>query len=283
MNGSALQDSSNKISIPEKAPRTGAKASRLFRALRRSGMLFDALVISAAMAVAIRIEWHASFDEIIRMWRNEPLSNLLNWKIVAAFGLFAVVLLWTSSHHHGFPPRRRSLLQEQMLNLRDCAVSEIFLVSTLYVTGAETLSRGFVLCFLALVAIGLGLRRLIYRTFPEPARRRNILIIGTDSTAYAVRETLREDPQIGYDFKGFVKLSNSKFNDESDPAELVGTVDALAEHVHNYSVDEVFLTESCSRKIVLKIVRHARELGVTARMIPGHLRSAVDQKNRSRS
>ncbi|HEV2323750.1 MAG TPA: hypothetical protein VGS10_07350 [Terracidiphilus sp.] len=245
--------------------------------------LLDALIIFASMAIAVRIKWHTSIFVMPWLYPQGPLTNLKAWKLLAAFGGFAVLLLWTSSHHYESASRKRSLLREQKLNLEDCAISGLFLVSALYLLGADAPSRGFVLLFVLLVAFGLGIRRLIYRTFPkDPSGPRNVLIIGVDSIALALRDQLREDPELGYTFKGFVKLSNSEANTMADPDEIVGTIDKLAEHVCNYSVNEVFLTDSCGRETALTLVDQAHELGIGACLVPGHLRFGVNPRNRLR-
>src|SRR6185437_4439192 len=156
---------------------------------------------------------------------------------------FAIVLLWNSSRRNDCTLRKRTPLQEQKLNLQDCAVAGLFLIVALYLADAETLSRGFVLLFVVLVACGLGLRRLIYRALPrEQTGPSNVLIIGLDPTAVAIREQLRDDSKLGYSFRGFVKLSELEPDSAADPNEVVGTIDKLAEHIRKYSVTEVFLT-----------------------------------------
>lgn len=267
----------------ENAGKATPQSARLFRGLRSLGMPFDALIIFAALLISVHIEWHSPIRETLWFWREHAVSNIPAWKPVTAFCGFAVVLLWISSHHYEFALRKRTLIQEQKLNLQDCLVSGLFLIGALYLVGAETVSRGFVLLFLVLVAFGLGLRRIIYRTFPaEPAGPCNVLIIGADSTARALREQLRDDRGFGYAFKGFVKLSASEPDGVADPNEVIGTIDKLPEHVYRYSVNGLLLTASCGREMTRRIVHQARELGVEARMVPRHIRFGAQKRNRTR-
>lgn len=279
MKGIPAQDSSGNALAVEKVRMAAAQSGRVLRAMRQSALLLDASIIFTAMAIAFWIEWRTP-----RFWVGEALSNVPKWKLLSAFGGFAIVHLWISGHHYDSALAPRNLLQVQRLNLQDCAISGFLLFSALYLLGLETLSRGFVLLFIAFVAFGLGLRRLIYRAFPaEPVGSRNVLIIGSDSTALAIRDQLREDPKLGYIFKGFVKLSNAESDQIDNPGDVIGSVDKLAEHVYKYSVNEVFLTPSCSREVALKLVSQARELGIHARMVLGRLRLEVNQTNRSQS
>jgi FlaA1/EpsC-like NDP-sugar epimerase len=271
--GITAQDSPDNASSAESRRKGAVPSGGIFRALRNLASLLDASIILAALAGATGIEWQTP-----QFWQVGTLSNVPTWKLLAVFAVFAVVLLWTSSHHYDSAPPRCTLFREQKLNLQDCALSAVVLVSMLYLSGAEALSRSFVALFLFLVASGLGVRRLIYRTFPaEPGGARHVLIIGADSRALAIREQLRTDPELGYIFKGFVKLSNSEPGSIDDQSEVVGTVDKLAEHVCKYSVNELFLTPSCSRELALKLVSQARELGIHSRMVLGHLRLGMNQ------
>jgi FlaA1/EpsC-like NDP-sugar epimerase len=275
---------SSKTSSAATAGKATDQTAQFFLVLRRLRTPLDALIIVVAAAAAARIEWHMILGNLQRVWQGGAAANNSLWRIFATFFGFAVLLLWISSRHPVSSLGKRSFLQEQKLNLRDCAISGLFLVGALYLVGAETLSRSFVLVFLALVACGLGLRRMIYRRFPtETVSTHNVLIIGSDSAACAFREQLRDGAGVGYVFKGFVKLSDSEPDCIADAAEVVGTIENLAEHVCKYSVNGVVLTASCSKEMTRRIVGQARELGVEARMIHGHLRLEVNRKNRARS
>lgn len=275
----AARDTSGDALPGEKVQMAASQSERVLLALRPSALFLDALIVFASMAFAFWIEWRTP-----RFWLGEAHSIVPLWKLLSAFGGFAVVLLWMGGQHHDSTLRPRNLLQEQRLNLQDCAISGFLLFSVLYLLRLEALSRGFVLFIIVLVAFGLGLRRLIYRTFrAKPGGSRNVLIVGADSTALAIRDQLREDPKLGYIFKGFVRLSNAESDKIDDPDDVIGSVDKLAEHVCKYSVNEVFLTPSCSREMALKLVSQARELGIHSRMVLGHLRLDVNQTNRSQS
>jgi FlaA1/EpsC-like NDP-sugar epimerase len=281
--GSTLQDAPEKGSPAGNARRASSRSAPLFRALRKFGFVFDALVIFAAVVFAASVEWHTALLGTLWPWRDGRLWDDSTWKVLIAFGGFALILLWISSHHHESALRKRVLLQEQKLNLYDCAISGLFLVSVLYVFGVEALPRGFVLFFLLLVTLGFGLRRLIFRTFlTQHAAPCNVLIVGVDPTALAIREQLRAEPDLGYSFRGFVLLSNSEPDNLALREDVVGTIDKLAEHVCKFSVGELFLTPSCSREMVSHLVTQARELGINSRMVAGHVRLAVHQRISSR-
>ena len=278
MKAFAMQDDSGKTLSPECMRQAADKSERLSEWLRRFAWFFDALIIFGALAFAVRIQWQTSW-----FWRLGEISGIPVWKLLGALGGFAIVLLWISSHQYESVSVKPSLLQQQKLNLQDCAISALYLVSMLYLMGAEALSRGFVVLFLVLVVFGLGIRRLLWRTLPaELTGPRNVLIIGLGPTAQAIRERLRNDPELGYVFKGFVKLSNSEPEDIDDAREIIGTIDKLAEHVCRYAVAEIFLTASCSRKMAVKLVDQAHDLGINSRMILDHLRFGIDQQKRWR-
>jgi len=166
---------------------------RRFRAWRRVGIVVDAFAILAAAAIAISLECHDPLGSPARFWRYGSLSQVPAWKLGTAFLSFVVVLLWTSSHDRDSAFRKRSLLEEQRLNLQDCAVSAVFLAGVLYLLGADAVSHALVLWLLVWATVGLALRRWVFRAFTFTyAGSRNVLIIGTDSAACTLREQLRD-------------------------------------------------------------------------------------------
>lgn len=283
MNGSDSQHASGKRQSAENSPKAAAQSATLLRILGRSGTVLDALIVFTAIVLAFHVEWRTPLAGAPWLWTKGEFSNTTAWKLVSALGGFVVVLLWTSSHHIDSVSRQRTSLEEQKLNLKDCAISAVVLLSWLYITGAEAVPSSFILLLISFVALGLSLRRLIYRVLPmQPKGPRNVLIIGADSTAVALREQMRNDPELGYTFKGFVKLSNSDPDSIDYPGEVIGTIDDLPEHVFKYSVNEVFLTPSCNKEITAKLVNQARDLGINSRMVLGHVRVGVDLKNDSK-
>ncbi len=278
MKAFALQD--RPPSSPPAEHNEPFRVVRRFRAWRRVGIVIDAFAILAAAAIAVFLEWHDPLGAPARFWRYGSVSQVPAWKLGTAFLSFVVVLLWTSSHHRDSAFRKRSLLEEQRLNLQDCAVSAVFLAGVLYLLGADAVSHALVLWLLVWATVGLALRRLIFRAFaPTYTGSRNVLIIGTDSAACTLREQLRDGAGAAYVFKAFVKLFDGELDCTADRSEVVGTLDKLPEHVYRCSANEVLLTGSCDREMALKIMHQAHELGIDARMVLGRLRFGVKQKS----
>ena len=69
------------------------KFTSLFRHWRRLVTVVDALIVFIALALASRIEWHTSLQGTPRCFPEMALSKVPAWKLVTAFGGFAVVLL----------------------------------------------------------------------------------------------------------------------------------------------------------------------------------------------
>ena len=76
------------------------------------------------------------------------------------------------------------MLHEQRMSAQACFTSGLLLTGALYLVHADDIPRGIVISTVCLVAVALGLRRLIYRVllyrrFERGLDTRNVLIVGT--------------------------------------------------------------------------------------------------------
>jgi len=112
----------------------------------------------------------------------------------------------------------------------------LLLTGTLYLVHANDIPRGIVISTVALVALALGLRRLIYRTllyrrFDRGLDTRNVLIVGTGPEAHALRHHIESIRHLGYKFKGFIRLPGNASPANIDSNDVVGTLEnAIPEH-----------------------------------------------------
>jgi exopolysaccharide biosynthesis polyprenyl glycosylphosphotransferase len=125
---------------------------------------------------------------------------------------------------------------------------------------------------IGLVAIGLGLRRLIYRIllyqrFDRGLDTRNVLIVGTGSEANALRQHLEKIRHLGYTFKGFIELPGCSPHEEVSE-DIVGNLETLFQHTRKQFIDEIFFTTPCERGVVQSVLEQARVHGVDLRVIP---------------
>jgi exopolysaccharide biosynthesis polyprenyl glycosylphosphotransferase len=147
------------------------------------------------------------------------------------------------------------------------------LTGTLYVVHAADIPRSIVLITLGLVAVFLGLRRLVYRLFlynryDRGVGTRNVLIVGTGPEAHALRHHLESIRHLGYTFKGFVDFPGTTPRFTAESGEVVGSFETLFQHARSLFVDEIFFTSPCERELVQNVLEQARIHGVDLRIVP---------------
>ena len=122
------------------------------------------------------------------------------WLLLAFLCGFTFVLIVTSRRLHLYTPRHMTnVLHEQRLSAQACFTSGLLLAGSLYLFHATYIPRSIVLITVVLVAIALGLRRLVYRLllyrhFDRGLDTRNVLIVGIGAEAQALRKHPRTSP-----------------------------------------------------------------------------------------
>jgi exopolysaccharide biosynthesis polyprenyl glycosylphosphotransferase len=196
------------------------------------------------------------------------------WILLGFLCVFTFTLIVISRRMHLYTPERlTNFLHEQRLSAQACLTSGLLLTGALYMVRAIYIPRGIVLSTVLLVAVALGLRRLIYRVllyrrFDRGLDTRNVLIVGTGPEAQALRHHLDSITHLGYTFKGFVELPGSVSRTPAMQGDVVGTLDSLFQNARKQFIDEIFFTTPCERRIVQDVLEQARVHGVDLRVVP---------------
>jgi exopolysaccharide biosynthesis polyprenyl glycosylphosphotransferase len=238
-------------------------------------MVLDALTVCGAAIVATLYKLHAT---PVRGARDIQSGVLLQghptWVLLALLCGFTFALIVTSRRLHLYTPSRLpSFLHEQRLSAQACLTSGLLLTGALYLVRADGIPRGIVFGMVGLVAVALGLRRLVnrillYRRFDRGLGTRNVLIVGTGPEAHALRHHVESIRHLGYTFKGFIELPGSDSRAVVTSSEVVGTLDTLFQHTRQQFIDEIFFTTPCERSIVQSVLDQARVQGVDLRVVP---------------
>ncbi|MGD0347142.1 MAG: sugar transferase [Terracidiphilus sp.] len=196
------------------------------------------------------------------------------WILLGFLCVFTFTLIVISRRMHLYTPERlTNFLHEQRLSAQACLTSGLLLTGALYMVRAIYIPRGIVLSTVLLVAVALGLRRLIYRVllyrrFDRGLDTRNVLIVGTGPEAQALRHHLDSITHLGYTFKGFVELPGSVSRTPAMQGDVVGTLDSLFQNARKQFIDEIFFTTPCERRNVQDVLEQARVHGVDLRVVP---------------
>jgi exopolysaccharide biosynthesis polyprenyl glycosylphosphotransferase len=238
-------------------------------------MVLDALTILGAAIVATLYEQHTGPVAGARgFWHGTLIHGRSMWILLAVLCGFTVAILISSRRLQLYSPIRMSgILHEQRLSLQACFTSGLFLTGTLYLLHLDDIPRRIVLITIGLVAFGLSLRRfiyrvLIYRRFDRGVGTRNVLIVGDGPEAHALRHHIESIRHLGYSFKGFIDLPDSRSRFKTASSDVVGTLDTLFQDARKQFVDEIFFTTPCERGIIQSVLEQARIHGVDLRVVP---------------
>lgn len=249
--------------------------SRGSRGATKLWMVLDALTVVGAVTAATLYKFRTSPVQGARgFWHGTLIHGRSMSILMALLCGFIFALIMTSRRLHLYTPTRiTSFLHEQRLSAQACFTSGLLLTGALYLLRGNDIPRGIVIFTVVLVAIALGLRRLIYRVllyrrFDRGLDTRNVLIVGTGPEAHALRHHLESIPHLGYAFKGFVDLPGTFAGTAELPSDVVGTLDTLFINTRRQFIDEIFFATPCERSIVQDVLQQAREHGVDLRVVP---------------
>jgi exopolysaccharide biosynthesis polyprenyl glycosylphosphotransferase len=260
---------------PEREPGSAGATTRGSRGAVKLWMALDAFTILGAAILATLYERHTGLVAGARgFWHGTLIHGHSMWMLLAILCGFTVAIIANSKRLQLYTPLRISgILHEQRLNAMACFTSGLLLTGTLYLLHLDDIPRSIVLLTIGLVTVAFSVRRFVYRVslyrrFDRGAGTRNVLIVGTGAEAHALRHHIESIPHLGYSFKGFVHIADtrSRFNTISN--DVVGTLDTLFQNARKLFVDEIFFTTPCERGIIHNVLDQARIHGVDLRVVP---------------
>jgi FlaA1/EpsC-like NDP-sugar epimerase len=255
-------------SMGEETPRTNRGTAKLWMAL-------DVVTIFASTTLATMYEMHTGpLEGAEGLWHGTLFHGRSISILLALLCGFTVALIIISKRLTLYAPTKiTSVLLEQRLSVQACFTSGLLLTGTLYVVHADDIPRSIVILTVGLVAIFVGLRRLVYRLllynrYDRGVGTRNVLIVGTGPEAHALRHHLESIRHLGYTFKGFIDLPGTARRSTAASGEVVGSLEDLFQRARTLFVDEIFFTSPCEREMVQNVLEQARAHSVDLRVVP---------------
>ena len=238
-------------------------------------MVLDVVsVLAAAILATLYKAQTGPIEGAEEFWQGTLFTGRSIWILLALLCGFTITLLITSKRLLLYSPTKlNSIMGEQRRSLQACFTAGLFLTGALYVVHAADIPRSIVLTTVALLALLLSLRRLVYRIllyhrYDRGVGTRNVLIVGNGPEAHALRHHLESIRHLGYTFKGFIDFPGSAPRFSAASGEVIGTVDTLFQHARTLFVDEIFFTSPCERELVQNVLDKARIHGVDLRVVP---------------
>ena len=231
---------------------------------------FDVLTVLVASMLAMRFRLDVS-DASGELVDNHVLRAM--WSTYGGYMAWfaACLIFFTRSYGLYGPIQNRSGLNEQRMTLQATLVSGLILCGTIYLSRGEQLSRIAIILSVLLTGAILCARRalwrsMVYTRFREGIDTRNVLIVGAGRVAHALRNHLESMRHLGFRFRGFVSLTGQEA--ESGDADIIGDVTNCLSLARALFVDEIFFSVPADKKMVINLVKEAREMGIDVRVVP---------------
>lgn len=234
-------------------------------------MALDVAFILAAAAASVFLSLMMS-GGITRLHAlvARSINNPIHLTIIPGF-IFAFIFLARGSgvyHAIAAPDDRKEL----GLILKVVVSAGLLLCGALYIVQWNDIPRPLVLIFLITAASLISLSHALARRSSLQANAsgmhcRNIIIIGTGHLSKAIGDHLSQCRQLGYRVRGFISLSPVLTGDAVLPDRVLAQLDDIRDLVKLRFIDEIVVAEECGPHQIASLIRQARELNITLRVV----------------
>ncbi len=169
--------------------------------------------------------------------------------------------------------KSRSIYIDRLIGntLKALLLHALLFISSLYFIGIDDISWGILAIFYGICFVAIPAWRTTCRLMLKYARRRGlnykrIVIVGTNSTALRLLETIETDAGLGFRFMGFF---DDNPTEEINHDRYRGRIDKLSEFVGREAIDEIYCTLSGEQtEALLKSVSIADTYGIGFNYVP---------------
>jgi exopolysaccharide biosynthesis polyprenyl glycosylphosphotransferase len=177
-----------------------------------------------------------------------------------------IVLLALSQKLYRITPGFSPLFESLYIG-RAVMVASVILTGFIYLSGIKTVSR-LVVGLTALLSLATLCTWRLFQGYLERQRLakkvglRHVVIVGAGKVGTMLVKYLEQNPQLGYDVRGFLDS-----NHHEDPR-ILGKVEDLPRIARQEFVDEIFVTLPSERDLVKAIAVEAMQAGIGVKVIP---------------
>ena len=171
---------------------------------------------------------------------------------------------------------KRIIRKERTLKnvARNVVFTFLFLLAILVLISEGTIPRHFILRLFGIILAGLVAWRFLFTIFLFQYRkagknRRNFVIVGNGETACKLKDTLTQDPTLGYHFLGFVRTSNGQQAVEVNRNEILGTLEEIDRIINTYVVEEIYcISPDTPKQKIGRLIEYAEDNMIRVKVIP---------------
>ncbi|TAE75312.1 MAG: sugar transferase [Verrucomicrobia bacterium] len=237
--------------------------------------MLDQIVLVAAAALIVYFR-----PEIVL--RGSSHAAQATYRMVDTVGLLLLALGWVGIFAYCIRYRadRFVAFKTQLKDLaKATTLASFWLIAVSAVFSVRSINSANILIFWAVVT-GVGvISRLLLRVTLMRARRsgynyRFLLVIGANARAREVVSKIEVRPELGYKIVGFVaetqQAREAWLSDPESRGEVVGDLSDLQAALKRERVDEMIVCLPVESRFsdIVKVVQHARDLGVVVRLMP---------------
>lgn len=240
------------------------------RAAAIAWVLIDVILINVAFALAYWVRYRLQLFRAVDPAFDVPYE--VYWPFA---GLFTLLLVLVYRQQGAYRLRREiSWFDEVYAIINGTATGTIIMIVFIFMYRAAFYSRAIFIYAGIFVVILLGISRLIKVTLLRALRRRGIgservLIVGAGEVARTVMRAVVANPECGFNIIGFLDDNPVKGETDIGRFKALGSLDNLADVVHEQAIDEVIITLPWQyhRKIV-SIMAYCERESIRARIVP---------------
>ncbi|WP_193210588.1 exopolysaccharide biosynthesis polyprenyl glycosylphosphotransferase [Luteolibacter marinus] len=243
--------------------------------LIHSFRLLDQIVLVASAALIIY------FRPEITLRGGPPVSPG-NYRIADTIGVLALALGWVGIFAYciRYKADRFVALTAQLRDLvKATTLASFWLVIVSGLFSVKSINTVNVVLFWTAVTSAGVVSRLLLRVMLMSARRsgynyRFLLVIGANERAREVVAKIDAKPELGYKIVGFVAENSEEAEcflaGEDARGDVLGSIDDLQAILKSERVDEMIVCLPVESRFsdIVKVVQHARDLGVVVRLMP---------------
>jgi exopolysaccharide biosynthesis polyprenyl glycosylphosphotransferase len=237
-------------------------------------MLNDSLILVLAFVAAVGARFflqaraNAATDVRLGNWNSEAGALCLL--------LFVVTYLFIA-HQYGLYSSKQFLDTGQKMRLVGlaCVNTCLVLSGIMFLAHAVTLSREILVFLTVIGALALSAYRYLVHTARrswsnESVVSRNLAILGTNQLSYALSQQLSRNPQLQFNFLGFLEFPGCRFSPELSSTQVLGNISELRAIKCRHFVEAIVIAEFYPYDNTLDLVRSASEMGIDVFSITGY-------------
>jgi exopolysaccharide biosynthesis polyprenyl glycosylphosphotransferase len=231
--------------------------------------LIDLILISCSGLLAFKVRFSVSPQPSLTRLEHPFAEPLGMAGIYLGFFLLYVTLLMLMAHSQKLysASTAHSRFYESLRISRAVLIATIILTGFIYLSGIKTVSRlvvGLTALFslISLSAWRIYRAYLLRRRLEKGIGLRHAVIIGAGKIGTMLAQYLGQNPQLGYEVRGFLDS-----NHHNDPR-ILGKVENLPSIARQEFVDDVFITLPSERELVKQVAVEAMQAGIGVKVVP---------------